>query len=153
ALTGQAAQEEMSVQVFLKALSEPPNARLVHYDPSNKRDPFRPFDLSEKMRLDVARTPLQGVDVKELALTAVVEQSGEAKAVIETPDGQGHTVKKGDKVGLNGGEIVEISPDRIVVLESMQDFTGETKTKTVEILRKGQTRETAQGARKKPSRS
>lgn len=137
-VTGQAAAEEMNVQMFLKALSEPPNARLAHYDPANKRDPFRPFDLSARTRLDVARSPLQSLDLKELALTAVVEQGDEARALIESSDGQGHTVKKGDKIGLHDGEVVEIHPDRVVVLESMQDFTGETKTKTIEILRKGQ---------------
>ena len=133
---GKPASDEMTIQTFLKALSEPPNARLAHYDPTSKRDPFRPFDLSERTNLDVARTPLQSAETSDLALTAVLERDGEATALIETPDGMGHSVKKGDKVGLREGEVVEISPDKVVVLEKMADFTGEVRTKTVEIARK-----------------
>ena len=130
------APDELVIQSFLKALSEPPNSRLAHYDPSSKRDPFRPFDLSERTSLDAARTPLQAVDTNDLSLTAVVEKDNQATALVETPDGVGHSVKKGDKVGLKDGEIVEISPEHILVLEKTVDFTGETKTKTVEIVRK-----------------
>lgn len=148
--------DRMSVQAFLQALSEPPNAKLAHYDPSNKRDPFRPCDLSNRTSFDVARTPLQGVEVTELSLTAVIEQGDEARALVETPDGVGHSIKKGDKIGLRGGEVVEITPEAVDVLESETDFTGETKTKTVQILRKGSRAKDLKDAgdkRKKESRS
>lgn len=131
------ATDEAAMKNFLKALSESPNTRLAHYDPKGKRDPFRPFDLSGKGDFEAARTPLETIEINDLLLTAVVEQGGDARAVVETPDGKGHTVKKGDKIGTHGGEVVEILGDRVQVLEQIKDFTGETKSHTVEIYMKG----------------
>ncbi len=107
------------------------------FDPQGKRDPFRPYDPDPSKGIDQAREPLESYQIDDLRLTAVIETGGEPSASIETPDGAGYMVKKGMKIGMNGGTISEVQSDRIIVTESSTDFTGEEKSKAVEILIKG----------------
>lgn len=102
------------------------------YDPSGKRDPFAPYNMAPKPR--EGATPLEQYSLSELKVTAILEGSGAPKAMIEDLRGRGYTVEKGTKLGPNGGEIVEIHADRIIVLEAEQDFTGEIKSRTIELF-------------------
>ncbi len=102
------------------------------YDASTKRDPFRPFDFAPKKQL-AGKTPLERYEYGQLKLTAVLEGMGEPQVIIENAIGRGYTAKKGAKVGPYGGEIVEIQKDRVLILESNVDFTGEKKSKTIEL--------------------
>ena len=147
ATVAKTAAEDISVQYFLKALAESPNRQLPPYDGAHKRDPFKPFSLGESDPFSTGKQPLEAFDINDLKLTAVIEQSGsQPKAIIETPSGQGFTVNKGMKVGTKGGEIVEILGDRISVLETYSDFTGENHNKTVEIYMKARTQGAERGA-------
>ena len=102
------------------------------YDAAGKRDPFRPFDISPHEENN-SRTPLEQFDLGQFKLTAVL--SGETpSASVELSDGKGFIVRKGMKIGLNNGEIIDIKPDRIVILESKVDFTGQNTQNTVELL-------------------
>jgi type IV pilus assembly protein PilP len=104
------------------------------YDPTGKRDPFRPFDFAPVAAIDESKTPLERYDVNQLKLTAVLSGiSGEPTATVENAAGKGFIVKKGVKIGLNSGEIVDVKPDRLVVVETTVDFTGQKKTKTIEL--------------------
>lgn len=103
------------------------------YDPSGKRDPFRPVDLSPKTDMDDSKTPLERVAIDQLTYSAYISSEDEPKAVIENQDGRGYTVAKGTKVGPNGGEVVDIFPDKIVIVESEVDFTGDKRSRTIEL--------------------
>ena len=116
-------------QLLLASLNEE-QSRYV-YDPLGKRDPFRPFDMSPK--LPPGATALERYDIGQLKLTAVLNIGDEPTANVENAAGKGFLVKKGAKIGLNGGEVVEILPDRLLILETETDFTGQAKTKTVEL--------------------
>lgn len=135
ATSGREAEE--TVQAFLRALAESPNKSIPPYDPNKKRDPFRPFSFTDERTLTQAREPLQSFNLTDLKLTAVIEKSdAEPLAVLETNTSQGFTVRKGTKVGLHDGEIVEIHSDRVVVLETTTDMSGEKHNKTIEIYAK-----------------
>jgi Tfp pilus assembly protein PilP len=103
------------------------------YDPTGKRDPFRPFDLGPKPSDLAGKTPLERYDYGQLKLTAVLKGFDQPQAIVENAVGKGFTVKIGTKIGTGGGEVVEILPDRILILENIADFTGEKKTKTFEL--------------------
>ena len=105
------------------------------YDPTGKRDPFRPFDFAPKVTEDSTKTPLERYDVNQLKLTAVISSAdgGVPAATVENTSGKGFIVKKGVKIGLNGGEVVDIKQDRIIVVETTTDFTGQKKNKTIEL--------------------
>lgn len=102
------------------------------YDPTGKRDPFRAFDFSARATND-AKSPLERYDLGQLKLTAVLLGMGEPTAIVENSVGKGFTVKKGSKIGTNNGEVVEILQDKVLILESNVDFTGQTATRTVEM--------------------
>lgn len=122
--------EEMSLIASLDQNTE--KARYV-YDSTGKRDPFRSFNLAPQNSKDAAKTPLEKYDIGQLKLTAVLEGFDEPKIVIENAAGRGFTVGKGAKIGTNGGEIADIQKDRILILETSTDFTGQTSTRTIEM--------------------
>jgi type IV pilus assembly protein PilP len=104
------------------------------YDASGKRDPFQPFDLAPKGSADESRSPLERVSFSQMKVTAVLGGIEEPTAIVELENGRGYPVKKGTKIGTNGGEVVEIQPNKVVILETIVDFTGEKKTNTVELV-------------------
>lgn len=107
------------------------------YDPSSKRDPFRPYDVSPDLQSDSDKTPLERYEASQWFLTAVIDSTEGPTAMLQNPTGQAYSVKKGSRIGLRGGEVVEITSDHVSVLETEVDFTGETRTKTIEIRRRG----------------
>ena len=102
------------------------------YDPADKRDPFMPFDFAPRQIREGA-TPLERFEIGQLKLTAVLGSKEDKSAIVEVANGRGYTVRKGTKMGLNSGEVVEIQHDRLLILETFTDFTGKTSTKTVEM--------------------
>lgn len=119
-------------QALIDSLSDAAVQTAFVYDPSGKRDPFQPFDFAPKGE-DETKTPLERYNIGQLKLTAVLEGFDEPKAIIENSVGKGFTVGKGTKIGTNNGEIVEIQKDKVLILETEIDFTGQKKTKTIEL--------------------
>lgn len=119
-------------QALIDSLSDTSPQTTFVYDPSGKRDPFEPFDFAPKGE-DSSKTPLERYAIGQLKLTAVLEGFDQPKAIVENSEGRGFTVSKGTKIGPNNGEIVEIQKDKILILETEIDFTGQKKTKTVEL--------------------
>jgi len=114
-------------------IEEIANSPKFLYDPSGKRDPFKPFDLAPQIDL-TGREDLERYPLDQLRLTAVMRAGDEPSALIVNRAGHGYTVRKGTKVGINGGEIIEILEDKLLILETSEDFTGVTSTRTVELL-------------------
>ncbi len=104
------------------------------YDPKNKRDPFRSYDFSPRTVIASGPTSLEQYGYDELKLAVVLEGFDSAKAVIEEPSGKGHTVQVGTKVGNLGGTVMKIESNKVIILEESVDFTGEKKTRTIEML-------------------
>lgn len=104
------------------------------YDPSGKRDPFQPFDFSPKIVIDESLPPLERYEVSQLRTAAILtDASGERFAMVEDGSGRGHPVRIGTKIGNRNGAVVSIDEDQVNVLESVTDFTGETKQNLVSI--------------------
>jgi len=118
------------------------------YDPTGKRDPFLPFDFTPKGSDNANKTPLEQYDLAQLKLTAVLGGgAGDVTATVENAAGKGFIVKKGMKIGINSGEVVDIQPDRLVIVETATDFTGQKKTKTVELRLRTKDQENARSGR------
>lgn len=102
------------------------------YDPAGKRNPFEPFDFSNKVAVDETLPPLQRYTLGQLKVTAVLSDTkGLATAIVEDAVGKGYAVKVGTKIGSSNGVIESIEKDRINVVESFTDFTGKTTTNAV----------------------
>lgn len=127
--------QEQADQILLASVIGQSTEVAFVYDPSGKRDPFQPFDLSPKRHVDESRSPLERYDIGQLKLTSVLAGGamGDAIAIVELADGKGYTVRKGTKIGVNSGEVVEIRPDKLLILETSIDFTGAKKTQTIEM--------------------
>lgn len=117
---------------ILAALEQSKHAEPWVYESAGKRDPFVPYKMgARQIRADA--TPLERYSYEELRLAAVLAGIDVPTAIVENPSGIGHKVIKGSKIGLNNGEVIEILPDRILILETEVDFTGEKKTRTIEM--------------------
>ncbi|HZP43931.1 MAG TPA: pilus assembly protein PilP [Candidatus Binatia bacterium] len=95
------------------------------YDPTGRRDPFRPPSVGSGRHSDGPRTPLQRYEIGQLKLVAIIYDTKEPRAVLEDDDGLGYIVKVGTPVGLNDGQVRKIERGRVVIEESSVDFYGE----------------------------
>lgn len=103
------------------------------YDKNGKRDPFEPFDLSATPE-PVGGSSLTAYSLGQLRLTAViVAPSGEKKGIVEDTQGRGYTVTEGTQIGNDGGVVVSIEADRLKIVVTKTDFTGQTTQNAVEM--------------------
>lgn len=130
---GQGTDTTKSEEEELLSSLDDPTALSYVYDPVGKRDPFEPFNLAPKADNADGKTGLERFVIGQLRLTAVLKGFDEPLAIVEDATGKGHTVTKGTKIGPNGGEIVEILPDRLLILEKLVDFTGKEQSNTIEM--------------------
>jgi len=106
------------------------------YDETGKRDPFRSFlmERAERMALQKeVRGPLEQFDLSQLALEAVVWQTGNARALIVDPSGETYIVAEGAKIGKNEGRIIAIEDSLVRVKETYIDYLGRETTKDIEL--------------------
>ena len=102
-----------------------------------KRDPFRSFvelrDSAATVRRAPTRplTPLERYSLDQLRLVGVVGGGSVDKALLEDDVGKGYVVGVGTAVGNQGGKIVSIRPDRIVIQETVTDPLGEERARNI----------------------
>jgi len=151
---GEPAQDTQEEKEFLIAsLDANQNKEHIPYNPSGKKDPFKPFDFSPDLDRASDKGPLERYDLPQWRMTAVLDVGGEPSAVIEDPNGHGFTVKKGTKVGMHDGVVTDVQADRVVVVESEVDFTGEKHEKTAEIPMMGAPAGSHSGSNNRPPRN
>ena len=95
------------------------------YDPTGKRDPFRPPRSNQTNLAGEARTPLQRYDIGQLRLVAVIYDTQQPRAVVEDGEGLGYIVRLGTPIGPNGGTVRGIERGRVLISEDAVDFYGE----------------------------
>jgi len=102
---------------------EPVSAR--PYDPSGRRDPFVPvLQQLGAGPIDPSLPPLQRVGLTEMNLIAVVWGAYGNTAMVQTPDGNGYTVRRGTRIGPNNGVVSAVTEKGIVVQERFTDVYG-----------------------------
>jgi type IV pilus assembly protein PilP len=116
----------------------PPEARGVPgasdgrpYDPTGRRDPFRPPRASIASRTGEALTPLQRYEIGQLRLVAIIYNTYEPRAVVEDDEGLGYIVKVGTAIGPNGGHVQGIERGRVLIKEESVDYYGEVHPASV----------------------
>ncbi|MBI5410510.1 MAG: pilus assembly protein PilP [Nitrospirae bacterium] len=101
------------------------------YDPSGRRDPFRPVGLEGQApgaeRLDLP--PLQRVGLTELNVIGIIWGGFGYSAMVQTPDGKGYTVKRGTRVGPNNGVVSAITESAVIVQEQFADVYGKKQVR------------------------
>jgi type IV pilus assembly protein PilP len=95
------------------------------YDPAGRRDPFVPM-LSQLApgQVDPTLPPLQRVSLTDMNLIAIIWGGYGYTAMVQTPDGNGYTVRKGTRVGPNAGVVSAVTEKGIIVQERFTDVYG-----------------------------
>lgn len=95
------------------------------YDPAGRRDPFAPL-LSQLApgQADSTLPPLQRVSLTDMNLIAVIWGAYGYTAMVQTPDGNGYSVRKGTRVGPNSGVVSAVTEKGIIVQERFTDVYG-----------------------------
>ncbi|MBI4821592.1 MAG: pilus assembly protein PilP [Deltaproteobacteria bacterium] len=102
------------------------------YEPIGKRDPFR--SIFETVRTEPENVAvLQRFELDQLRLTAVVSGIAQPYAMVEDPDGLGHTVTRGVLIGKNWGRVQSIYESCVTVKEEYRDYTGRKVENKVEL--------------------
>jgi type IV pilus assembly protein PilP len=114
--------------------SAPQEVKYV-YDPAARRDPFEVLVMIKKPVIEqgVPLTPLQKYDLGQFKLGAIIIGEEGPIAMVIAPGGKSYVIKKGDKIGRNGGVITEMTLEAILVEEKYYDFAGELKRARQEI--------------------
>jgi type IV pilus assembly protein PilP len=105
------------------------------YNPENKIDPFMPLfregpreqiEMSRKVEREkrIPRTPLERIDLSQLKLVGIIQSPSGNKGLVEESSGKGYIISMGTYMGTNGGRVVEISKDRVIVEEEVDDVLG-----------------------------
>ena len=64
-------------------------------------------------------------ELDQYRLTALVTGTAQPKAMVEDPNGTGHVVHIGSRLGKNSGRVTRIAEDAIVVTEEFRNPLGE----------------------------
>ncbi len=121
-------------------------ANSYRYETQGRRDPFetlvkeKPPVVEPGPVIDPQRPrgPLERFDLAALKLMGIVWGERGRRAVIRAPDGKGYFIMVGMYMGQNGGKVIAIEEDRLVVEERHRDQQGDIigKTLTIQLRRK-----------------
>ena len=110
------------------------------YLPVGKRDPFAILEFCPSGG-DVpsndgrVKTPLEKWGLDQLRLSLTVTGTATPMAMVEDPDHRGWPVRIGDFIGQNGGMVIGIHRDEVVVLETITDHaTGRVYPRNVRLM-------------------
>ncbi len=118
-----AAGDENAQPVAPNSTLEPVSAQ--PYDPSGRRDPFLPVLQQLGFGpIDPTLPPLLRVGLTEMNLIAVLWGAYGNTAMVQTPDGNGYTVRRGTRIGPNNGVVSAVTEKGIVVQERFTDVYG-----------------------------
>lgn len=112
------------------------------YNPAGRKDPFLSVIEATKKEKEAVKKrkptkPTEALDVNELKIIAIAWEKDKYYAMVRLPDGKYFTLKEGMTIGLYGGKVVKIDPNRVVIREFIKDYRGDIKPKdTILSLRK-----------------
>jgi type IV pilus assembly protein PilP len=113
------------VPAMMDGVPGAPPAPVGGYDPAGRRDPFAPM-LSQLApgQIDPTLPPLQRVGLTDMNLIAIIWGGYGYTAMVQTPDGNGYTVRKGTRIGPNAGVVSAVTEKGIIVQERFTDVYG-----------------------------
>ncbi|MBE9536943.1 MAG: pilus assembly protein PilP [Proteobacteria bacterium] len=111
------------------------------YDPAGKADPFHPFLAELAAPSDekgveedlVPLTELEKFALTQFRVVAVMAVGKKKVAMLEDPQGVGHSIRIGVLIGQNKGRVVNIENGVVYVEEKSRDIMGELKSNILEL--------------------
>lgn len=108
------------------------------YGGGRRRDPFTPLIVKTETEKKRGATPIEGFEVSELRLIAILWNKAGYYAMVTLPDGKSYTVREGTKLGLHGGKVYKITRDSVIIREQITDYKGKTKPKDTILKLRGE---------------
>ncbi|MBN1573929.1 MAG: pilus assembly protein PilP [Deltaproteobacteria bacterium] len=107
------------------------------YDPTKKRDPFRPYNVKIEKKIEKPEeelTPLQKFKLSQLTVKAIIydPETDTGVAMIEDPTKRGYNIYVGTEIA--NGKVIAITPSEIRVQVEFTDYFDNPKT-TIETLK------------------
>lgn len=102
------------------------NTEGYQYEPTGRRDPFKPFGESQSTKAPVTQAepeeqvpkePLEMYEVLQYKLVGIIWNVTDPKAMVRDPSGKLHMVKKETKIGRNNGFVAAIREGEVIVVE------------------------------------
>jgi type IV pilus assembly protein PilP len=123
----------------LEALLPKAEEESYSYDPSGRRDPFKPLITTTKPTAVFSQErpncpPLQDFELASLKLVAIVWGDMGRKAMLKAPNGRGYPVMEEMRIGRNCARIRRIESSAVVIEETRADSEGKVLTEEV-VLR------------------
>jgi type IV pilus assembly protein PilP len=113
------------------------------YNPIGKPDPFKPFIEQELRPLKKTESkilpisPLQRESIVNFRLVGVSSYNNHRIAMVQDVKGKAYPIFVGTYIGQNGGRVVEILSDRIIIEEKIKAEDKKAKAKRLTMkLRK-----------------
>ncbi|MBX7098195.1 MAG: pilus assembly protein PilP [Myxococcaceae bacterium] len=108
------------------------------YNPVGKRDPFRtPLEDTPASRDQAAQKlcsdPLCQLDLDQLTLVAVVTGDADPVAMVEDSSHIGFIVRRGTRIGKQGGKVTQVSRDCVEITEFFQTPDGKSNPNKVSL--------------------
>lgn len=131
-----------------KKIAEAAEYQRPEYPNNIRRNPFQPDDeimapiLGPAEGGDINRPlePLERFTLAQLELVAIISEVAVPKAMFVDPDGFGHMIKEGDRIGRQNGVIVDIRDNEVDVRETTgEDNESQSRVRTIR-LRSGELR-------------
>ena len=112
------------------------------YNPLGKTDPFKPLfrdkpalpSAGKKKKKRIPRTPLERVALSQLKLTAIITAPSGNRALVQESSGKGYIIKKGTYIGLNSGKVENITKDKVIIAEEVEDSVGKIRVQTKQLV-------------------
>lgn len=115
-----------------------PDKKEKFYSSEGRIDPFEPLIRPEQKKesLNTAKgqtqekprlilTPLMKLDFSQMRLVAVVMAESGNIAMVEDSTHKGYSIRIGTYIGKNGGRVVKIDKNRVIIMEHIKNFKGE----------------------------
>lgn len=109
------------------------------YPNMSRRNPFQP-DIDVVTPANVQSEgeeeqlgPLQRFALGELELVAIISEVAVPKAMFIDPEGFGHVLKEGDRIGRNAGVLSDIRDNEVEVTETTGEDEGQTRLRTIKL--------------------
>ena len=110
------------------------------YNPSGKRDPFKPFEGGEIVYTAMSKAPLERFELNQLELTAIVWGIARPKVLFRAPDGYSYIAQVGTGIGRNRGRITKVTKSRVLIGEEFRDPSGQYVARESEFLMDSETK-------------
>lgn len=133
--------EKVEVKPEILLNEKPESEKGYVYDPAGRRDPFVPLVVvskEEKKGSKIAGN-LESYDIGDFTVVAIAKKGSYYYALLIAPDNKSYTVKEGTVIGLHNGKVLQITSNKILIKEYVEDYTGKQKSREIFLeLHKGE---------------